>query len=79
MKKILVFSILIIFILLRFVFSVRTADIFENEIYKLRFEVHDGRANIFEINNKFPTKKVYANFRDIFLLFKRRNTKKLTL
>lgn len=62
MKKILVFLILIIFILLRFAFSIRTADIFENEIYKLKFEVHDGRANIFEINNKFPTKKVYANF-----------------
>lgn len=85
MRKILVFLILIVVILLRFSFSVRMQDIYENEIYKLKFELNDGRANILKINDKFPIKNIYANFVEkedgeyegYFTLIKRRKYKSI--
>ncbi len=86
MKKILVFLILIIAILLRFAFSVRTTDIYKDEIYKFKFELNDGRGEILEINDKFPNKKIYTNslekengkYEGYFSIFEKKEYKGIT-
>lgn len=62
MKKVTIFLILIILILLRFSTSVRFASIYEDDIYKMKLDLKNGRANVLKINDKYPLKKVYANY-----------------
>lgn len=60
MKKIFILFILSISLLLRFVSSVRTVPIHENEIYKIKLTLNENTANISKINNKFPIQRFYT-------------------
>lgn len=60
MKRIFIFLLVSISLLLRFSLSIRKTGFQKNEIYKILLNLDDNKAEILRVNDKYPFKHIYA-------------------
>ena len=55
MKKLFLLTFLVIILMLRIATGVRITEIFQKEVYRMSFNLVDGKAKDLKINNKYPS------------------------
>ncbi|MBQ3437819.1 MAG: ComEC/Rec2 family competence protein [Fusobacterium sp.] len=60
MKRIFIFLLISVLLLLRFSLSIRRVEFHENEVQHLVLDLNESHANILKINDKYPSKHIYA-------------------
>jgi len=60
MKKMFLLTFLAVVFMLRIATGVRITEIFQKEVYRMSFNLVDGKAKDLKINNKYPLKKIYG-------------------
>ena len=60
MKKLFLLTFLVIILMLRIATGVRITEIFPKEVYRMDFNLVDGKIKELKINNKYPLKNIYG-------------------
>lgn len=60
MKKLFLLTFLVIILMLRIATGVRITEIFPKEVYRMDFNLVDGKIKDLKINNKYPLKNIYG-------------------
>ena len=60
MKKLFLLTFLAIILMLRVATGVRITEIFQKEVYRMSFNLVDGKVKDLRVNNKYPLKNIYG-------------------